>query len=266
METPIFCSQRVSDPCGFLAAVDAGTMNDSATVCITPGNVAGGPCPYSHLFTGAVMNSSASEPRIEMRPTTSSVTIKTLLEKMNLFEGNLSTRNHNIPVENADCKIWPAIFFPDFKGHEYKTELMISGAQHLGEKTDGFLLGSCVGLQVCNNTLPVDTEIVATSVTCRCLATSIPALSRSLSTSSSFSSSTSLDSGGSEGISDGSQPANNDPCSLSLWQRSSWRKIRNMVHWSPFVQSFKKHHYPWVQLAGHQGKLIHVIYTFTVLY
>ncbi|CAH1790743.1 unnamed protein product, partial [Owenia fusiformis] len=34
---------------------------------------------------------------------------------------------------------------------------------------------------------------------------------------------------------------------------SSWRKIRNMVHWSPFVQQFKKHRYPWVQLAGHQG-------------
>ena len=26
-----------------------------------------------------------------------------------------------------------------------------------------------------------------------------------------------------------------------------------MVHWSPFVQSFRKR-YPWVQLAGHQGK------------
>ncbi|XP_013410107.1 inositol-trisphosphate 3-kinase B isoform X2 [Lingula anatina] len=34
---------------------------------------------------------------------------------------------------------------------------------------------------------------------------------------------------------------------------SSWRKIRNMVHWSPFVQQFKKHRYPWIQLAGHQG-------------
>ncbi|XP_074655554.1 uncharacterized protein LOC141909082 isoform X2 [Tubulanus polymorphus] len=34
---------------------------------------------------------------------------------------------------------------------------------------------------------------------------------------------------------------------------SSWRKIRNVVHWSPFVQQFKKHRYPWVQLAGHQG-------------
>ncbi|ELU17198.1 hypothetical protein CAPTEDRAFT_133411 [Capitella teleta] len=39
------------------------------------------------------------------------------------------------------------------------------------------------------------------------------------------------------------------------FQKSSWRKIRNMVHWSPFVQQFKKHKYPWVQLAGHQGTL-----------
>ncbi|XP_078672166.1 inositol-trisphosphate 3-kinase A-like isoform X2 [Branchiostoma floridae x Branchiostoma belcheri] len=31
-----------------------------------------------------------------------------------------------------------------------------------------------------------------------------------------------------------------------------WRKIRNMVHWSPFLQCFKKK-YPWVQLAGHAG-------------
>ena len=37
-------------------------------------------------------------------------------------------------------------------------------------------------------------------------------------------------------------------------QQSSWRKIRNMVHWSPFIQQFKKHKYPWVQLAGHQGE------------
>ena len=36
------------------------------------------------------------------------------------------------------------------------------------------------------------------------------------------------------------------------WQ-SSWRKIRNIVHWSPFIQQFKKNRYPWVQLAGHQG-------------
>lgn len=33
---------------------------------------------------------------------------------------------------------------------------------------------------------------------------------------------------------------------------SRWKKIRGMIHWSPFVQNFKKK-YPWVQLAGHQG-------------
>uniref|UniRef100_A0A8C5KBH8 Kinase n=1 Tax=Jaculus jaculus TaxID=51337 RepID=A0A8C5KBH8_JACJA len=32
----------------------------------------------------------------------------------------------------------------------------------------------------------------------------------------------------------------------------SWRKIKNMVHWSPFVMSFRKK-YPWIQLAGHAG-------------
>ncbi|XP_068174264.1 inositol-trisphosphate 3-kinase Cb [Antennarius striatus] len=32
----------------------------------------------------------------------------------------------------------------------------------------------------------------------------------------------------------------------------SWQKLKNMVHWSPFVVSFKKR-YPWVQLAGHAG-------------
>lgn len=26
-----------------------------------------------------------------------------------------------------------------------------------------------------------------------------------------------------------------------------------MVQWSPFIQQFKKHKYPWIQLAGHQG-------------
>lgn len=32
----------------------------------------------------------------------------------------------------------------------------------------------------------------------------------------------------------------------------SWKKIKNMVHWSPIVMSFKKK-YPWIQLAGHAG-------------
>ncbi|XP_019743231.1 inositol-trisphosphate 3-kinase Cb [Hippocampus comes] len=31
-----------------------------------------------------------------------------------------------------------------------------------------------------------------------------------------------------------------------------WHKLKTMVHWSPFVVSFKKR-YPWVQLAGHAG-------------
>lgn len=34
---------------------------------------------------------------------------------------------------------------------------------------------------------------------------------------------------------------------------SGWKKVRNIVHWSPFVQTYKKQKYPWVQLAGHQG-------------
>ncbi|XP_005987959.3 inositol-trisphosphate 3-kinase A [Latimeria chalumnae] len=32
----------------------------------------------------------------------------------------------------------------------------------------------------------------------------------------------------------------------------SWKKLKTMVHWSPFVVSFKKR-YPWIQLAGHAG-------------
>ncbi|XP_033101002.1 inositol-trisphosphate 3-kinase B-like isoform X2 [Anneissia japonica] len=35
-------------------------------------------------------------------------------------------------------------------------------------------------------------------------------------------------------------------------QLMQWKKIRTLVHWSPFVQSYKRR-YPWVQLAGHQG-------------
>ncbi|KAJ1522659.1 hypothetical protein ONE63_001825 [Megalurothrips usitatus] len=34
---------------------------------------------------------------------------------------------------------------------------------------------------------------------------------------------------------------------------SGWRKIRNIVTWSPFVQNYKNQQYFWVQLAGHQG-------------
>ncbi|XP_057679074.1 inositol-trisphosphate 3-kinase A isoform X2 [Corythoichthys intestinalis] len=44
------------------------------------------------------------------------------------------------------------------------------------------------------------------------------------------------------------------PAQLSSRQKAhkSWKKIKNMVHWSPFVMSFKKK-YPWIQLAGHAG-------------
>ncbi|XP_062323130.1 inositol-trisphosphate 3-kinase B [Osmerus eperlanus] len=44
------------------------------------------------------------------------------------------------------------------------------------------------------------------------------------------------------------------PALLNTQQRAhkSWKKIKNMVHWSPFVMSFKKK-YPWIQLAGHAG-------------
>ncbi|KAH8416432.1 hypothetical protein KR222_003649, partial [Zaprionus bogoriensis] len=38
-----------------------------------------------------------------------------------------------------------------------------------------------------------------------------------------------------------------------LKKSSGWRKIRNIVQWTPFFQTYKKQRYPWVQLAGHQG-------------
>ncbi|OXA59016.1 Inositol-trisphosphate 3-kinase B [Folsomia candida] len=34
---------------------------------------------------------------------------------------------------------------------------------------------------------------------------------------------------------------------------SRWRAIRSIVHFTPFIQTYKKSKYPWVQLAGHQG-------------
>ncbi|XP_076393502.1 inositol 1,4,5-triphosphate kinase 2 isoform X3 [Megachile rotundata] len=37
------------------------------------------------------------------------------------------------------------------------------------------------------------------------------------------------------------------------YKSSGWRKLRNIVHWTPFFQTYKKQRYPWVQLAGHQG-------------
>ncbi|KAK7487169.1 hypothetical protein BaRGS_00021664, partial [Batillaria attramentaria] len=40
---------------------------------------------------------------------------------------------------------------------------------------------------------------------------------------------------------------------LTSKTQSSWKKIRSIIRWSPFIQVFKKHRYPWIQLAGHQG-------------
>ncbi|XP_078097199.1 inositol-trisphosphate 3-kinase C-like [Mustelus asterias] len=37
-----------------------------------------------------------------------------------------------------------------------------------------------------------------------------------------------------------------------LLQSKTWKRLKTMVHWSPFVVSFRKR-YPWVQLAGHAG-------------
>ncbi|KAJ0176218.1 hypothetical protein K1T71_008392 [Dendrolimus kikuchii] len=36
-------------------------------------------------------------------------------------------------------------------------------------------------------------------------------------------------------------------------QSEKWRKLRNIVQWTPFFQTYKKQRYPWIQLAGHQG-------------
>ncbi|XP_064603677.1 inositol-trisphosphate 3-kinase A-like isoform X2 [Liolophura sinensis] len=46
------------------------------------------------------------------------------------------------------------------------------------------------------------------------------------------------------------------PVDIDLTDQSSWKKIKNVIHWTPFVQHFKKHRYPWVQLAGHKGNFL----------
>ena len=40
---------------------------------------------------------------------------------------------------------------------------------------------------------------------------------------------------------------------IIFFQPSGWRKVRNMVQWTPFIQTFKNRKYQWVQLAGHSG-------------
>ena len=33
-----------------------------------------------------------------------------------------------------------------------------------------------------------------------------------------------------------------------------WKKLKTVLKYSPFMVSFHKHHYPWVQLSGHAGE------------
>nr|XP_046908522.1 inositol-trisphosphate 3-kinase A-like isoform X3 [Dermatophagoides farinae] len=40
-----------------------------------------------------------------------------------------------------------------------------------------------------------------------------------------------------------------------LWISSKWRKVRSLVT-SPFIQTYKRKKYPWIQLAGHQGNFV----------
>ena len=39
----------------------------------------------------------------------------------------------------------------------------------------------------------------------------------------------------------------------SFFQTSMWVKLRKAVRWSPFMQSYTKKNYRWIQLAGHSG-------------
>ncbi|TRY98105.1 hypothetical protein DNTS_028468 [Danionella cerebrum] len=72
--------------------------------------------------------------------------------------------------------------------------------------------------------------------------------------SSSSASSTGFSSSWEESEDDISSDTERSPTFLQTQQKAhkSWKKIKNMVHWSPFVMSFKKK-YPWIQLAGHAG-------------
>ena len=39
-------------------------------------------------------------------------------------------------------------------------------------------------------------------------------------------------------------------------KRSSWNKVRPVIHMIPFVQMYKDKKYPWVQLAGHPNNFM----------
>ncbi|KAI7799984.1 inositol-trisphosphate 3-kinase B [Triplophysa rosa] len=82
-----------------------------------------------------------------------------------------------------------------------------------------------------------------------------PQPSRSLrKLSSSSASSTGFSSSWEESEDDISSDTERSSAFLQTQQKAhkSWKKIKNMVQWSPFLMSFKKK-YPWIQLAGHAG-------------
>ncbi|KAK1795520.1 hypothetical protein P4O66_001008 [Electrophorus voltai] len=72
--------------------------------------------------------------------------------------------------------------------------------------------------------------------------------------SSSSASSAGFSSSWEESEDDISSDPERTPAFLQTQQKAhkSWKKIKNIVHWSPFMMSFKKK-YPWIQLAGHAG-------------
>ncbi|XP_076357707.1 inositol-trisphosphate 3-kinase A-like isoform X2 [Tachypleus tridentatus] len=75
-------------------------------------------------------------------------------------------------------------------------------------------------------------------------------LSRRLSTSSSCSFMSSLSS---VSWDDDACQSDVSESSVASNSKSGWKKVRNAVHWCPFLQTYRKQKYPWVQLAGHQG-------------
>jgi len=57
---------------------------------------------------------------------------------------------------------------------------------------------------------------------------------------------------------DKSKPLENTSKQIQLNKNkgSRWKKISQMVKWTPFIQTYRKRKYPWVQLAGHSGSFM----------
>ncbi|KAG9472500.1 hypothetical protein GDO78_019195 [Eleutherodactylus coqui] len=104
--------------------------------------------------------------------------------------------------------------------------------------------------------VPLSGEVESPCSDSGCGGSPVPSLFlRKLSSSSGLSSASSFEESEDDFIGSDLEPAGGlMVCSSDEHGASStsWRKLKNMVHWSPFVVSFKKH-YPWVQLAGHAG-------------